>query len=57
MVPVIVVLATAVFVAWYLREQQETFYTDAETIRAPLEEARLREILWQPAQPLARGIE
>ncbi len=40
-------------VAWHLRPQQSRFYSDADTIREPVAEARIRDILWQPATPLA----
>lgn len=31
---------------------RERYYTDADTIRTPVDQARLRDILWQPPRPL-----
>jgi hypothetical protein len=51
-------LAAASALGWHLRPRQATVYTDADSIRLPAEEARLRHILWQPAvglpEPLSR---
>ncbi len=41
------------YVGWYLLPTSERFYTDADTIRQPLERAQTRDILWQPPTKLA----
>jgi hypothetical protein len=33
---------------WYLQPERHRFYTDADTIKQPLESATPRDILWQP---------
>ena len=39
-------------IAWHLRTQQFSFYTDADAIRRPLDEVVPRDILWRPAVKL-----
>jgi hypothetical protein len=46
---VLALLICGVAVLWYVREQQTTYYTDADTIRQHEEDVQLREVLWQPA--------
>ncbi|NOT01905.1 MAG: hypothetical protein HOP29_14925, partial [Phycisphaerales bacterium] len=50
----VVVVAVIVLLgfAWYLRPRQTAYYTDADSIMAAVEEAPIRDILWQPAQPV-----
>lgn len=45
-------VALAGTVAWQLTPITRVFYTDADTIRTPAQDAQLREILWQPPVPL-----
>jgi hypothetical protein len=39
--------------AWWLWPRHLEFYTDADAIRLSPEDARLRDILWRPPEPLA----
>ena len=39
-------------VIWLTTPQSEPFYTDAATIRASQDIARLRDVLWQPPKQL-----
>jgi len=50
------VLSAAGAIAWFLRQRENTFYTDADSIQEPLETASLRDILWTPAVDLGPRI-
>lgn len=45
-------IAVGVVVALVWGQREETFYSDADTIKEPAKTARIRDILWQPAEPL-----
>ncbi|MHC4219844.1 MAG: hypothetical protein ACYSU7_15490, partial [Planctomycetota bacterium] len=38
----------AIALAWHLREHRDTYFTDADTIRRPIDAATPRDILWRP---------
>ena len=43
-------------IVWRAIPKSQTFYTDADTIRTPADDARLRDILWQPPGKLSEFI-
>ncbi len=49
-------LAGTGMLAWQLREQRLTFYTDADSIREPEQLVQVRDILWQRAQELGQSV-
>ena len=48
----VVMVVGAGAIAWHLRTQYSSFYTDADAIRRPLDEVVPRDILWRPAVKL-----
>jgi hypothetical protein len=50
------VVGAAGAAAWVLRDRTETFYTDADAIREPVESASLRDVLWRPPLALAEPV-
>ncbi len=48
----IVMVVGAGAIAWHLRTQYFSYYTDADAIRRPLDEVVPRDILWRPAVKL-----
>lgn len=53
---VLVLLTVSGTVAWHFRATQNEYYTDADTIKTPADDARLRDILWQPPTKLPDNI-
>lgn len=51
-----VVLAVIAFGAWRLLPTGQTYFTDAVYIKEPASSAPVRDILWEPPQPLADPI-
>ena len=49
----VVMLASIGALIWHQLPVEHKFYTDADTIKAPLEGAHLRDILWQPPARLS----
>jgi len=45
-------IAAAALVAWRVRLNDRSFYTDAESIEVPVESADVRDVLWRPAELL-----
>ncbi len=52
----VVMLAGAATIAWHLRTQYFTYYTDADAIRRAVDEVVPRDILWRPAVKLSSAI-
>jgi len=51
-----VILSGIGAIAWHLRTQSFIFYTDADSIRRPIDEVKPRDILWRPAVKLSDAI-
>lgn len=50
------VVAAAALVAWRVRLNDQSFYTDAESIEVPVGSADVRDVLWRPAERLSTPV-
>lgn len=48
---VAIVIAAGGFM-WWKRQRDNTFYTDAQSIRVPITSTTTRDVLWEPARPV-----